>query len=74
MKYFWIAVTIEENEKLYSYALKVSESDNLINKLKIKNIINANICPTKKAACELVETWRESQKNQGLYMFDDLQF
>ena len=38
MKYFYIAVQVEESGKYYAYAVKVSESDNLLSKLKIKNI------------------------------------
>lgn len=71
MKYTYISVTVEENEKCYAYALKVSSNDNLLKKLSIKGIINATICDTKKAADELVKTWNDSLKNRGLYMFDE---
>lgn len=74
MKYFYIVVTVYENEKYYSYAIKVSENDNLLAKLKIKGIINANICHTKKEAYNLVERWRDIYKKAGTYMFDSPQF
>jgi len=56
MKYFYIAVTVAENGKYYAYAVKVSESDNLLSKLNIKGILHANIYPSKKKAAEVVET------------------
>ena len=74
MKCFYIAVIVCENEKYYSYAIKVSENDNLLAKLKTKGIISANICPTKKEACRIVERWRDIYKKSGVYMFDSPQF
>ena len=74
MKYFYIVVTVYENEKYYPYAIKVSENDNLLAKLKIKGITNANIFPTKKKAYEMVERLRDIYKNAGVYMFDSPQF
>ena len=74
MKNNYIVVNIKENDKLYAYALKVDISDNLISKLKIKNIISANICETKKEAKDIVDFWNESYKNNGTYMFLEPQF
>ena len=71
MKYTYIAVTIEENGKYYPYALKCSTNDNLLHKLQIKGILHANICETKKAACNLVDSWRESYIRNGTYLFQD---
>lgn len=71
MKNFYIAVTVEENEKYYSYVIKVSESDNLLCKLKIPNIVNATIFPTKKKAAEVVTLWNDSYKTNGTYYFDE---
>jgi hypothetical protein len=44
----YIAVQVTENGKNYAYAVKVSESDNLLSKLAIKDITAANLCSTKK--------------------------
>ena len=71
MKYFYIAIQVEENGKYYAYAIKVSENDNLLSKLKIKNIVTANICSTKKRAKELVEFWNANHKSNGKYLFDE---
>lgn len=71
MKYFYIAVTVAENGKYYAYAVKVSESDNLLSKLNIKGILHANIYPSKKKAAEVVETWNASYKANGTYLFDE---
>ena len=71
MKYLYIAVQVEENGKYYAYAIKVSESDNLLSKLKIKNIVTANIFRTKKRAVEVVESWNRMYKENGNYMFDE---
>jgi hypothetical protein len=74
MKNYYIAVTIKENEKYYSYVLRVPESDDLISKLRIKNIYNALICRTKKHAREIVEIWNNSYKHTNCYLFDDPAF
>lgn len=74
-KYSYIAVQIEENGKWYAYAEKVSEYDNLYTRLeRIRNIQTANVCPTKKAAVELVKFWNDSFRQNGCYMFDDPSF
>ena len=71
MKYLYIAVQVKENGKYYAYAFHVSESDNLLSKLKIKNIVTANIYRTKKRAVEVVEAWNLMYKENGNYMFDE---
>jgi len=72
MKNNYIAVQIKENEKFYAYAIKVSESDNLLSKLEIKNIITANICDTKKRARLIVGDWNTRFKANGRYLFDEV--
>lgn len=69
MKHFYIAISIKENEKYYAYVLKVSENDNLLSKLNIKNIITANICSTRKQARETVEAWRAAYIANNTHMF-----
>lgn len=70
MKYFYIAVTIEENKKYYSYIIKASDQENLLYKLKIKNIINATIATTKQRAENLVNVWNAIYKANNQYLFD----
>lgn len=65
----YIAVSIEEDNKNYAYAIKVTESDNLLGKLEVKGIKYANICGTKKRASEIVDYWNNGYKQNGTYMF-----
>ena len=69
MRNTYIAISIQENEKNYAYAIKVNESENLLSKLKIKGIIHANICSTKKQAEKVVNYWNECYKNNGTNLF-----
>lgn len=61
-KISYIAVQVTEDGKNYAYAVKVSESDNLLSKLAIKGIAAANLCSTKKEAEEVVTAWNETFK------------
>lgn len=70
----YIAITVSENRKYYSYMIKHNNSNNLLNVAKIKGILSANICDTKKEAERIVEQWNESYKQNGTYMFDTPQF
>lgn len=71
-KISYIAVQMTENGKNYAYAVKVSESDNLLSKLAIKGITAANLCGSRKEAEEVVTTWNEAFKNNGSYMFGEV--
>lgn len=72
MKHFYIAITVTENDRYYSYILKVSELDNLCSKLnRINGLKTANIFSTKKKAAEVVERWNANYKLNGTYMFDN---
>ena len=71
MKKFYIAVQIKENGKYYAYMLHATETDNILSKLTIKNIITANIFPTKKAAAAAVNAWRDAYRANGTYLFDE---
>lgn len=69
MKNSYIAISVEENNKYYAYILKVSNSENLIEKLKIKGILHANICKNKKEAENIVAVWNDAYKANNTYMF-----
>lgn len=71
MKYFYIAVTVEENKKYYSYVIKVNTQENLLSKLKIKGIVTATITPTKTKAESLVNLWNIIAKRNNQYLFDE---
>ena len=68
----YIAVQVTESGKNYAYAIKVSESDNLLSKLAIKGTAAANLCSTKKEAEKVVSTWNECFENNGSYMFGEV--
>ena len=68
----YIAVQVTENGKNYAYAVKVSESDNLLSKLAIKGITAANLCGSRKEAEEIVTAWNECFKSNGSYMFGEV--
>ena len=67
----YIAVTVETNPgKLYAYAVKLSEADNIKAKLEsIGGLMYGNVYPTKKRAAEVVKGWNEAYKNNGTYAF-----
>lgn len=68
----YIAVQVTENGKSYAYAVKVSESDNLLSKLEIKGITAANLCGSRKEAEKIVAFCNESFKNNGSFMFGEV--
>lgn len=71
MKYYYIAVTIEENGKYYNYVIKVNAQENLLSKLKIKGIVTATITPTKQKAESLVNLWNIIAKSNNQYLFNE---
>ena len=71
MKRFYIAAFDSENGKNYAYVLPVSEKNNLCTYLaEHKNIVAANLCPTRKKAADLVIFWNDCFRQNGTYMFD----
>ena len=71
MKNHYLLITIMENDKYYSYVLKVPENNNLISALKIKNIIAATIYPTKRQASNDAIFNNNIYKKNGVFMFDN---
>ena len=67
----FIAVTVHEDGKYYSYAIKTKNNNNLLSVLNIKGIVSANVCDTFKKAREIVDYWNECYKRNGTYMFAD---
>lgn len=74
MKYSYIAATVKKEEKYYSFVIKVSESDNILSKLKFEGIQHANIYPTKKRAEQVVQNWNACHKANCTYLFDSPTF
>lgn len=71
MKNNYFAVTIQENNKNYAFVMKISENENIAERIKHPSIIIAQLCSTKKAAAYVVNHWNACYKANGEYMFDD---
>ena len=71
MKNNYFAVTIQEKEKNYAFVMKISENENIAERIKRPSIIIAQLCSTKKAADRVVNHWNACYKANGEYMFDD---
>lgn len=69
---FYIVVQIQENGKYYAYVIRATGADNLLSKLAIKNIVTANICPTRKAARALADFWNDCYKQNKTFLFDTM--
>lgn len=65
----FLAVTVKENDKYYSYVVPVTNGDNLVQILQ--KFYTANICSSKKEAGEIVERWNAIYRMHGEYAFDD---
>lgn len=70
MKKIYIAVTVQENMRFYSYVITATQSDNIAEKLKIKGLISANVFPTKRHASEVAALWNAQYKANGTYLFN----
>lgn len=71
MKHFWFVLTAQTSEgKLYAVASPFSTSANLAWEFDpAHGTITANICETKKRACEIAEACNETFRKQGKYAF-----
>lgn len=90
MKNYYIAVTVEQdrNENVftgrtdedyapgyYAYVVKIGENENLKSSLDcIGGLKSANICPTKKAAAELVRFWNRCYIENGTALYSGMSF
>lgn len=70
----FIAVTIEENRKYYSYVVRVTDATNIIDALEIKGVVYGNLFFTKKDAVATVNYWNRMHKQNGKYLFDNPSF
>lgn len=71
-KNYYAAMIISDGEKNYPIMQKFDKFDNIAHFFqKRRDIIAANILPTKKEAAAVVMRWREDFKKNGSYMFDD---
>lgn len=76
MKNIFIAITICENDKYYSYVIKhyVNGDNNLLSTLNIKNIATATVFDTLRHAKYTVNYWNAIYKTNNQYLFDDKVF
>lgn len=65
----YLAVTVKEDDKYYSYVMPVTNGDNLVKILQ--KFYTANICSSKKEAADTVDRWNEIYKSHGEYALDD---
>ena len=69
MKYNYLIVTIKEEGKNWAYVVKNDQSYNLLCDLEIKNIVAANIMPSKKKAEELARYWNKCYRENGTNLY-----
>lgn len=69
-KNIYIVIDVCENDKSYAYVRKMRACENLVSILNISGIRSANVCDTKKRACEIATAWNATYKENGTYMFD----
>ena len=90
MKNYYIAVTIEQdrNESIladragaeyapgyYAYVVKIGQNENIKSRLDcIGGLKSANLCPTKKAAAELVRFWNRYYTENGTALYSGTSF
>ena len=82
MKNFYMGVIVkiesiftDNIDGYYAYMAKFKSSDNLKSVLdRIGGLQVANVCATKQDAQELVKTWNEGFKQNGVYAFDNPAF
>ena len=66
--YFYIAVMERhENGGLFSWVDKVSESDDISRRYSGKDVVAANLLPTKKRANEVSDLWDKSFHDNGTH-------
>lgn len=71
-KNYYAAMIISDGTKNYPIMQKFDKFDNIAHFFQgRRDIVAANILPTKKEAAAVVMRWREDFKKNGSYMFDD---
>lgn len=71
-KNYYAAMIISDGEKNYPTMQKFDKFDNIAHFFQgRRDIVAANILPTKKEAAAVVMRWREDFRKNGTYMFDD---
>lgn len=73
-KTIFLAMTVCENNKYYSWVQKTASNNNLLSVLATKNLISANVCDTFKKAKEIVSAWNDTYRANRTYLYDDPAF
>ena len=68
-KSIYIAANFTVDGKHYASVIRTAEYRNLLVDIDVKNIVSADICPSKKKAEELAEFWNECYRKNGTYLF-----
>lgn len=72
MKYFYYVFQIEEKEKYYAWAVKISGGENLLSHIqRTKNLICVHQCKTFSEAKSISAYWNNCHKLNGTYLFDE---
>lgn len=58
LKYFYIAVQRQTNTGFYAYCIRVTNLDNIAERMR--SFYAANVCESKKKALEIAEAWNAS--------------
>ena len=66
---FYYVITIEKNEKYFSYVRKIKEGNNIIS-LVDDDVIVVYPCKRLKDAKALASLWNGQAKKNGNYMFE----
>ena len=73
MRKFWIAVQIKhENGKMDAIIIPVTSCDNIAAKLQIRGIVSANVYPSQRTARDVVLSWRDGYRENGIYYWDTM--
>ena len=67
LKYFYIAVQRQTDTGLYAYCIRVTNLDNIAERLR--TFYAANVCTTKKQAIEIAEAWNTGFIANGTHAF-----
>ena len=72
MKKIFLACTVEENGKYYSFVETIKTGENLVCHMqRRKGLTTFHLCETRSQADKIVIAWNNQYKENGNYMFSD---
>lgn len=70
MKYYYFVLTTkEQNGKLWARCERISTSQNILCLSKHEDILNLNICNSRKEAETIAKSWNQTYKENGTCAF-----